>query len=548
MGYEREKVIRSLRKIVGHCFARETMLFPIFLIPCICAILYANHLSILASKKLGRLLAGETTLVDYCTTFISSKFVVILVTAVFDVTISRIFAFALRLTVRDFANMERQSFKKQSLGHLTVIQYTKAEAVSVLVYTVVPYLFNDVSFFVQGLFQLYGVNRGAFLCLMATVTAHLALSLLLMGGIARRTKRYEDAKFVLSSIVTNEAENYDIIKTFHAEEQSLWRVSQATQTKRKSENNLNLFKATAMFFLKTLEIMTILALLLLNSEGKLDGEVIFIIDLCCNIHDYLHKFFEHLSECNSKFYLYHTIDNAPEYEQVPCIRSDEGHSVPEDGPNMPAIEFRNVSTMGLINNLSFKINKNEKIAIVGAQNAGKTLLINSIVGLNQVDGEILINGRESFSKQEIAFAPQVASYLKGSVMENLQYGSPLSDEEIVDRCRHFGLDDVFRSLEDGYDRVSPTGGTALSGGQKQRVNVARALMKDSPIMLFDNSFNNINAADAKSLINKIIKEENKTVLVVVPGADMLHLFDRIILLDRENAFFGTYEELKNRIN
>lgn len=225
------------------------------------------------------------------------------------------------------------------------------------------------------------------------------------------------------------------------------------------------------------------------------------------------------------------------------------------------IEFKNVSfsyndsASPCIKNLNFKINSGETFAIIGATGTGKSTLINLIPRFYDVtEGEVLINGvniKEYPEKQIeslVSIAPQKAILFMGDIKSNITYGASDNLENIDDRIKRaieVSKADFVNELEKGLESEVAQGGTNFSGGQKQRLSIARAVFKDSEIMIFDDTFS---ALDYKTdmLVRKGLKEKlsDTTVIIVAQRIGTIKNADKILVLhDGEMVGLGKHEEL-----
>lgn len=225
------------------------------------------------------------------------------------------------------------------------------------------------------------------------------------------------------------------------------------------------------------------------------------------------------------------------------------------------IEFRNVSfsyhgeKTPCLSNLSFKINKGETFAIIGATGSGKSTLVNLIARFYDVsNGEILLNDvnikdyPEKDIQNKVSIATQRAMLFKGDIKSNIIYGVQNqvddNDEKLINALKLAQADFVFE-LENGIHSEVAQGGTNFSGGQKQRLSIARALYKNSEIVIFDDTFS---ALDYKTdmLVRKGINENLKdlTKIIVAQRIGTIKNADQILVLDQgEIQGIGTHETL-----
>ncbi|MBR3228395.1 MAG: ABC transporter ATP-binding protein [Erysipelotrichaceae bacterium] len=218
------------------------------------------------------------------------------------------------------------------------------------------------------------------------------------------------------------------------------------------------------------------------------------------------------------------------------------------------IEFRDVDFSyggdehDVLNDITFTAEQGETVAIIGATGSGKTTLVDLIPRFYDADkGKVLIDDIDvrdyelKTLRDKISFAFQKAALFKGTVLDNITYGCTEKDEERVHKALHIAQVDF---IDDLNFEISQ-GATNLSGGQKQRLSIARALYKQSEIIIFDDTFS---ALDYKTdmLVRKGIAENYKdvTVLIVAQRIGTIKNADRIIVLDEGRIVgIGKHQEL-----
>lgn len=226
------------------------------------------------------------------------------------------------------------------------------------------------------------------------------------------------------------------------------------------------------------------------------------------------------------------------------------------------IEFKNVSYSYTKNNeyvlkdISFSIQKGEKVGIIGSTGSGKSTLAKLLPRLYDVDqGEICIDGIDvkTYDLQKlrasIGFVPQKALLFSGSIEENLRYGKEnATHDELEVAAASACATEFINKLEESYRYNLTQGATNLSGGQKQRVSIARALVRKPPILILDDS---TSAVDAKSeaTIQTALKTKYKgtTTLLIASKISSIMDADKILVLDNgELVGNGTHEQLLER--
>ena len=213
------------------------------------------------------------------------------------------------------------------------------------------------------------------------------------------------------------------------------------------------------------------------------------------------------------------------------------------------VEFKNVSFKYpdaeeyLLKDISFKANKGETIAFIGSTGSGKSTLINLIPRFYDVTkGEVLVDGvnvkeyKQEFLYNKIGYIPQKAVMFNGTVSSNVAYGDngkgEISKEKIKEAINVAQATEFVEKMENTYDAHMASGGTNVSGGQKQRLSIARAIVRDPEIYIFDDSFS---ALDYKtdSILRKELKKYTKdaTTLIVAQRIGTIINSDKIIVLD-----------------
>lgn len=207
----------------------------------------------------------------------------------------------------------------------------------------------------------------------------------------------------------------------------------------------------------------------------------------------------------------------------------------------------------VLHDISFKAQPGQTIAFIGSTGSGKSSLVQLIPRFFDVTlGRILVDGVDVRSynlkalRQKIGFIPQKALLFTGSIAENLRFGNAQADQEDLESASDVAQAlEFIQSKEDQFETHLAEGGSNLSGGQKQRLSIARALVKEPEIYIFDDSFS---ALDYKTdaLLRARLKEvtQNATVLIVAQRVGTIMDADQIIVLDKgEIVGRGTHEEL-----
>ena len=226
------------------------------------------------------------------------------------------------------------------------------------------------------------------------------------------------------------------------------------------------------------------------------------------------------------------------------------------------IEFKNVSFRYpdaeeyLLENISFKANKGETVAIIGSTGSGKSTLINLIPRFYDVtDGEVLVDGVNvkdytlEALNNKLGYVSQKAVLFQGTIRSNITYGDngkeEVSEEKMEEALRVSQAKEFVDKLDDGVDSHVAQSGTNYSGGQKQRISIARAIARDPEIYIFDDSFSALDYKTDARLRHELKKyAHDATMVIVAQRIGTIMNADKIIVLDDGKCVgMGTHKEL-----
>lgn len=224
----------------------------------------------------------------------------------------------------------------------------------------------------------------------------------------------------------------------------------------------------------------------------------------------------------------------------------------------PAISFSDVrfgyqSGTPVLDGVSFEIRRGERVALVSESGGGKTTLVNLLLGLYDLDGgKIMINGQDVAAlpmeqvRRQVGVVFQEPALFSGTVADSIAYGRPeASEEQIRQAARRAGAHDFVSAFPDGYQQVIGERGMKLSGGQKQRLAVARAMLKDAPVLVLDEATSSLDARSERQ-VQQGLEElmAGRSSLVIAHRLSTIADVDRIVTLaDGRVDEIGTPAEL-----
>ena len=225
------------------------------------------------------------------------------------------------------------------------------------------------------------------------------------------------------------------------------------------------------------------------------------------------------------------------------------------------IEFKNVSfsydnsNKKILNNFNLKIKSGQKIGLVGHSCCGKTTLIKALIRYFDIDsGEIKIDGKniqnikQNSLRSNISLIPQDITMFHRSILENLQIAKyQATKKEIIAACKKAKIHDDILEMKNVYDSIVGEMGIKVSGGQRQIIAIARAILKDAPILILDEATSSLDSKTEKMIqpsFDLLIKDKSKTVIAIAHRLSTLKNMDQIIVMDKVRvAEIGTHDQL-----
>lgn len=246
------------------------------------------------------------------------------------------------------------------------------------------------------------------------------------------------------------------------------------------------------------------------------------------------------------------------FEITPSIRNCEsGEKAPEDYEYEVVFDHVSMSyadaSDNAVKDISFKVKKGQTIGIIGGTGSGKSTIVNLIPRFYDVsEGTVYVKGKDvrtydtNVLRGMVAVVMQKAVLFKGTIAENLRWGNAdATDEMLWEAIETAQAKDVVLSKEGQLESMIEAGGRNLSGGQKQRLTIARALAKNSDILILDDSASALDfATDAKLRAALRETQQGKTIFIVSQRTSSIQYADQILVLDDGNAVgLGTHEKL-----
>jgi ATP-binding cassette subfamily B protein len=207
-----------------------------------------------------------------------------------------------------------------------------------------------------------------------------------------------------------------------------------------------------------------------------------------------------------------------------------------------------------LNGVDLKIEPGELVVITGKTGSGKSTLAQLLVrSMDPTSGRILLDGVDLRNwdlptlRKHIAFVPQDAFLFSDTVGNNLRFGSPFerSEEQVITASKWASVHEDIAGFSSGYDTEIGERGVSLSGGQKQRISIARALLKEAPILVMDDALSAVDTKTESTIVQVLPQAvSGRTVLLIAQRLTVGPQADKIVVLDQGKvAEFGTHKKL-----
>lgn len=416
---------------------------------------------------------------------------------------------------------------------------------------------NSISLFIFTLYMLFYYNTQLTLML----TAFLPIFAILSFAIFRYTRflhqRLRDKFSDMNTYVNENLGAYRVVKAFAREDyenERLTKISTEYQDIAIDNAKKRLHISTPLHLVARLMSifgLCVAAIYVINGDMTV-GMLTIFNTFVFNLQEPIRTITTLISTTQqvmvsaNKIYGLYTTD--PDVENAHHLQSKHGR--------IRTIEFRDVSLdLGghrILDHINLKIDTGKTLAIMGPTGAGKTILISLLIRLyDPTEGSIYINGvdirRIELQKlrREIAIATQDVFLFSDTIDSNIAYSNPdMSEETVRAMAETAQAADFIEKLSDGYDTIIGERGIGLSGGQRQRIALARAVAKDSSVIILDDTTSAVDMETEVSILQELRKITNKTKIIVAQRVTSVQDADEIIILQNGRITErGKHEEL-----
>jgi ATP-binding cassette subfamily B protein len=466
----------------------------------------------------------------------------------------------IRMSVFDYLSKQSyQYFSNQMAGSLANKLNDLPRALNSIFELITWYVIAAFSSIIVSLILMCTINYCFALILLTWIILQLFISFKLSKKVDHYSITNAENKSELSGKIVDSLSNANAVKLFSRRKAELSYILVSQNKEEQSNRKLTLYMNVFRLYLDipvTIMLVTMISLLLYFWQKQIisTGDLVFIFNVSFAIMTQI-------------WYLCHAM--ADFYREVGIARQAVAIlSTPIDVQDKPdakelkvtqgVIEFENVSFQynkgkKVFENKSIIIPSKQRVGLVGFSGGGKTTFIHLILRLfNLKSGRILIDEQDIASATQdsvrgaISMIPQDTTLFHRTLMENIRYGNPeASDEEVINAAKSACCDDFIALLPEGYDTLVGERGIKLSGGQRQRIAIARAILKNAPIVILDEATSQLDSLTEEIIQNSLWElMEAKTTLVIAHRLSTLLHMDRILVFqDGKILEDGSHDEL-----
>lgn len=391
---------------------------------------------------------------------------------------------------------------------------------------------------------------------LITLPLGVLFSILMMGGYEEKSRNYQEAAKNMNTTAVEYIRGIQVIKAFNKSASSYGKFVDAVNSNRDSMLNWYLsvcfYMTAAMEVLPSTLLFVLPTSLYLYMNGSIEvGNLIMCVLLSYACYKPLIKAMSHMDTMANVRVVIDEIKNVMELPELERGNGEE--KIRSYDINFEKVCFAYNDKKKVFDNLSFSVKENKLTAIVGYSGGGKSTIAKLIAGYWNINkgkisvGNVNLKDVSLEKNMELVTYVSQENYLfRKSIIDNMRMANQnASIEEIKDACKKASCHDFIMSLPNGYETIIGESGSNLSGGERQRLTIARALLKDSPIVLLDEATaysDPDNEAEIQKSIDALV--ENKTVIMIAHRLSTIIGADKIIVLNNgEIEAEGTHKEL-----
>jgi len=462
---------------------------------------------------------------------------------------------------KQYENLSLSFYKKNRTGDLMNRISEDVGKVRMYVGPAIMYTINMLVLFAVALVKMFSIDKTlTFYALMPLPI--LSVSIYLLSKIIhKRSTKVQQYLSKLTTFVQESFSGIQVIKAYVIEDYTTDKFKDLTI--KSKDVNLSLYKAQALFFPLMILLIGISNLLVVYIGGMryINGEITNI-GVIAEFIIYVNMLTWPVAVIGWVTSIVQQAEASQkrinEFLKIkPEIKNETKKTTPIQGE----IAFENVSftypdtNITALKDISFKIKKGETLAIIGHTGSGKSTIANLVArmydtqkGKVKIDNTWIKNLNLKDLRSSIGFVPQDAFLFSETIKNNIKFGKEnATDKEVIEAAKNAYIHHNIRNFKEGYETLVGERGVTLSGGQKQRISIARAIIKEPKILIFDDCLSAVDTETEEQILTNLEQiSKNSTTLIISHRISSIKHANHIIVLEKGKIIEeGTHNELLN---
>lgn len=458
-------------------------------------------------------------------------------------------------TYKKLSKVNITYYNNHPKGEILSLFNNDLENISALFTQAIPKIINYSITFIGILIMMIIINPLLALITLTTLPLLIIISKILLKISKKKKEQYYQKITYLNSVITECYLNQEIISIYNNDELMCQNFEKLNKDLAKTNLKATLLTALLSPLAILLNYLTYLIIIVLGAKSVINGKMKFgeiqtLIQYSKQIGTPTANFSSLLTQIQNSLI-------AGKRVLKVLKETEETHLGKEQLTDIESIEFKNISfsynQSPFIDNMNFKINKGEKIAIIGETGGGKSTIVNLIMQFYKTkNGNILINNKNIYDYNinsfynQIAYNPQELWLLNDTIENNIKYGNySLSKEEITKKIK---LNEIIEKLPNKLNEIIDEHNQTLSQGEKQLLTITRTMLKPHSLLILDESTSNIDST-TEQLIQETINDTNKDkiTLIIAHKISTITNADKIIVIKNGKIIeAGNHNDLYNK--
>lgn len=469
------------------------------------------------------------------------------------------------MRVRMYSHIQNLSYTYQNnvnTGDLIQRCTSDIDTIKSFLTSQLPEILYIISSFTFGAYQMYMIEKKIMFVTLIVIPISLVASIIYFRYVEKKFEEIEELESNMTTALQENINGVRVVKAFNNENYEIKKFDKRNKDYKVKSEKLNgamgLYWGLSDFTTMLQYTLTIGVAIYLSKEGIVStGDIIACMMYIGMLVYPIRGLGRIIGDFGKAVVAGNRID---EILSIPNeYETSDGELTPVISGN---IEFKDVSFKfddseeNLLSNINFEIKKGETIALVGKTGCGKTTIASILARLLEYDqGEVLIDGvnlkniSKKWLRKNVGIVLQDPFLYAKTIKENVKIGdSSLTDEEIYKATKTASIHNDILEFADGYDTLVGEKGVTLSGGQKQRLAIARMLILDKPIIIFDDSLSAVDTKTDVKIRNALLdRKEKLTTIIITHRITTAKEADKIIVLENGKVSnIGTHEELSKK--